>query len=231
LVNLVDRELKFFFTSPLFISLDLAPAALVAYMLYHFQFFASLLSVSLLSVIWVIIVLYSTFFELEIWRREFLNKGIKLKIYINTSEYTPFIVHSLISLILLELKALIVLIALTSSITDPELLIHFLIATHGCWLFSLAIGYILSEEVLRKLAGSTAIFLRVLILGVMTFMFRPQSTGGSENQLSSKIFLDAFKEQNRSLLILVVLLISLLLYVLALYACSVAVRNTRIDDI
>jgi len=230
-VNLVDRELKFFFTSPLFISLDLAPAALVAYMLYHFQFFASLLSVSLLSVIWVIIVLYSTFFELEIWRREFLNKGIKLKIYINTSEYTPFIVHSLISLILLELKALIVLIALTSSITDPELLIHFLIATHGCWLFSLAIGYILSEEVLRKLAGSTAIFLRVLILGVMTFMFRPQSTGGSENQLSSKIFLDAFKEQNRSLLILVVLLISLLLYVLALYACSVAVRNTRIDDI
>jgi hypothetical protein len=231
LVNLVDRELKFFFTSPLFISLELAPAALVAYMLYHFKFFASLLPVSLLSVMWVIIVLYSTFFELEIWRRDFLNKGIRLKIYTNTSEYTPFLVHSLISLILLELKTLIILTALRPSISDPQPLIHFLIATHGCWLFSLAIGYILSKEVLRKLAGSTAIFLCVLILGVMTFMFKP-STIQSENQFSSSIFLDAFyKEQNRSLLILVVLLISLLLYILALYACSVALRNTRIDDI
>lgn len=226
MVNLIDRELKFFFTSPLFMGLELASAALVAYIMYYSTVLSGFVNVNLLPVAWVIIVLYSTYFELEIWRRGFLNNGVKLKIYASKSEYTPFLAHSLVSLILLELKTLIVLISLQTLSLD---LMHFLLATHGYWLFSLSVGYVLSKEVLRRLASSTAIFLCVLIPSVTALLSTLPGIFQSQNQSPSTNFLDAFK--GLSLIIIIIFLVSLLLYVLALYACSRAVRNIRIDDI
>ncbi|MEM2051158.1 MAG: hypothetical protein QW506_03515 [Thermoproteota archaeon] len=227
MANLFDRELKLLFTSPLFIVLEFAPALFVAYVILYSSSFVSV--IPLLPAVWLVIVFYSAFFELEIWRREFLNKGVKLKIFTNTSEYTPFLVHSFVSLILLELKTLIVLMSLIGGHLYFDYLLHFLLATHGYWLFSLSIGYILSKEISRKLVSSAAIFLCVLISCAVIFPFLiTQGTGQSQGQSS---FLNAFYVEQRSLLILVVLLLSLLLYVLALFACSVAARNIRIDDI
>lgn len=231
MVNLVDRELKFFFTSPLFMFLELAPVALVAYiMLYSnsgLEFLQPL--VTLLPAAWVTIVLYSAFFELEVWCRDFLNRGVKLKLYVNKSEYTPFLAHSLVSLVLLELKTLIVLTSLLAGVSSFNDLTHFLLATHGYWLFSLSFGYVFSKDVLRKIAGCTAVFLCVFILSAMISLFLIiQGQGQTQGQSS---FLAEFYVGQRSLLILVVLLVSLLLYISALFACSAAARNVRIDDI
>jgi hypothetical protein len=233
LANLVDRELKLFFTSPLFMTLEFAPVALAAYTLLCPGSFEPIVSVrALLPAVWLVIILCSTLSELEIWRMEFLNKGFKLKIYTAMSEYIPFLAHSLVSLILLELKTLIVLIPVLRSpliFNDFNGLIHFLLATHGYWLFSLSVGYGLSKEVLRKLANTTAIFLCVIIFSVTISPFL--ITQEASQPQGQQLFLKEFTVGFRSILILVVLLVSLPLYVLALYACSVETRNIRIDGI
>jgi hypothetical protein len=236
-VNLIDRELKFFFTSPILIVLELAPAALVTYItLYSGAVFLKPL-VPLLPVAWVIIVLYSTFFELEVWRREFLNRGVKLKIYTNTSEYTPFLAHSLVSLILLELKTLIVLIPSVRLLTSPEVfasLTHFLLVTHGNWLFSLSFGCIFSGEIFRKPAVSIPVFLCVLVFSLTTFVFSAvtiPAINQPPDQSPPSYFLNAFRTEQSFTLIVAVLILSVILYFSALYASSLMVRNIRIDDI
>jgi len=235
-VNLVNRELKFFFTSPLFIGLELAPAALIGVIIlspaiYNFS--------NLLSVAWIIIVLYSTYFELETWRREFLNKGVKLRLYVNKSEYTPFLAHSLVSLILLELKTLIVLtsIVLMSPIREPvnfNDMAFFLLITHGNWLFSLSVGHIFSKEVFKGLAASTAVFLSMLIFNAVTILVVYQ-TFISQSSVSywpaASLDLSKGTGFSTSPYVLIALFLSLLLYVSALYAGSLAAKNIRIDDI
>lgn len=188
----------------------------------------------LMALVWMIIVLYSTFFELEVWRGNFLNKGVKLKLYVNTSEYAPFLAHSLASLVLLELKTLItLLVILTPSIQvlpSPYEMGFFALATHAFWLFALSVGYIVSREVLRKPSRSTAIFLCMLIFTTVAFsvMVMLQYIRSSD-QVPSHAFFGLFSRLDT--FILIVLLVSLLLYVLALYACSLEAKNIRIDDI
>lgn len=233
MANLIDRELKFFFTSPLLIVLELAPAALVAYVILYSGFFQTI--IHLLPTTWVMIVLFSTFFELEIWRREFLNRGFKLELYVNTSEYKPLLAHSLVSLILLELKTLIVLIP-SIRFSGGEVvssLMYFLLVTHGNWLFSLSLGSVFSEEVFRKLASSKAVFLCMIGFSLMTLVFSATVTPNTQQpgELSPSFFIDMFKSRSSFMLIVGVLIVSVALYFLALYACSLVVKNIRIDDI
>ncbi len=230
---MIDRELKFFFTSPLLIVLELAPAALVAYVILHSGSFKPI--IHLLPATWIVIVLFSTFFELEIWRREFLNRGFKLGLYINTSEYKPLLAHSLVSLILLELKTLIVLTP-SIRVLDSETvasLMYFLLATHGNWLFSLSFGSVFSEEVFRKLASSKAVFLCMIVFSLTTLVFSATVAPDTQQQSQSSpsFFLDMFKSGYSFILIVAVLIVSVALYFSALFACSRVVRNIRIDDI
>jgi len=227
LVNIVDRELKFFFTSPLLIVLELASAVFLSVLINN-----SVIDLIVVLPAWVIIVLLSTFFELEIWRRGFLNKGVKLKLYVNASEYTPFLAHSLASLLLLELKTLIVIlipsIQVRLNLNDVG---FFVLATHAFWLFALSVGYVISKDVLRKLSSSTAVFLCMLIFNTVAFsvVARALEYIQQSGQASWHAFFNVFSRLDTFALI--VLLASSLLYVLALYACSLAVKNIRIDDI
>ena len=223
MVNIVDRELKFFFTSPLLIVLELAPAAFLSVLIYN-----KVIDTIIALPAWVIMVLLSTFFELEIWRRGFLNKGVKLKLYVNASEYTPFLAHSLASLLLLELKTLIVIL-IPSIQVQPSLndVGFFVLATHAFWLFALSVGYVISKDVLRKLSSSTAVFLCMLIFNTVAFSVMEYIQ--PSDQASQHDFFNVFSRLDTFALI--VLLASSLLYVLALYACSLAVKNIRIDDI
>ena len=223
MVNIVDRELKLLFTSPLLIVLELASAVFLSVLINN-----KVIDLIIALPAWVIIVLFSTFFELEIWRRGFLNKGVKLKLYVNASEYIPFLAHSLASLLLLELKTLIVIL-MPSIQVQPNLndVGFFVLATHAFWLFALSVGYVISKDVLRKLSSSTAVFLCMLIFNTVAFSVVEyiQPSG----QASWHAFFSVFSRLDTFALI--VLLASSLLYVLALYACSLAVKNIRIDDI
>ncbi|MCX8183541.1 MAG: hypothetical protein N3F08_03900 [Crenarchaeota archaeon] len=230
MANLIDRELKLFFTSPLFMILEFAPAALVAYIIVNsnWEFFKPI--IPLLPVTWMMIVLFSTFFELEIWRKEFLNRGVKLGLYVNMSEYTPLLIHCLVSLILLELKTVVVLIPSIHSLSDEVIssLMYFLLITHGNWLFSLSFGSVFSEEVFRKLASSKAAFLCVIVFSLMTLVFSATVT---PNQQSPSSFLDIFKSDVSFRLIVAILILSVVLFFSTLFACSRVVMNIRIDDI
>ncbi|MEM3523602.1 MAG: hypothetical protein QXU11_05510 [Thermoproteota archaeon] len=229
MANLIDRELKLFFTSPLFMALEIAPSLLITVLIYN------RLYTNLLPVIWMIIVLYSTFFELELWRSEFLNRGVKLKLYVNTSEYMPFLAHSISSLILLEFKTLIVLMSSTIVATIVasgqffENLVFFLLATHGNWLFSLSVGYILSKDVFRGLKSSTALFICVLLFSMIAILMLSQASTYWPS--ASPDLREGAGFSNFNSYVLIFLFIFLLLYVSALFACSAAARNIRIDDI
>ncbi|MBO3754054.1 MAG: hypothetical protein FGF53_04155 [Candidatus Brockarchaeota archaeon] len=234
MANLVDRELKFFFTSPLLIVLELAPAALLAYIIVYSNLDIFKPIVPLLPAAWVIIVLFSTFFELEIWRKEFLNRGVKLGLYVNTSEYMPLLIHSLVSLILLELKTLIVLTPSIKFLGGEVIssLMYFLLITHGNWLFSLSFGYVFSEEVFRKLASSKAVFLCVIVFSLTTIVFGATVLRNHQSsQSSTSHFLDMFKSDVLFILIVAILILSVALFFSALFVCSLVVRNIRIDDI
>ncbi|MEM4168990.1 MAG: hypothetical protein QXZ66_09210 [Thermoproteota archaeon] len=235
MANLFDRELKLFFTSPLVMILEIAPAALLAYIIAYSTSVLFKPLVPMLPVAWVMIVFFTTFFELEIWRRQFLNRGIKLGLYVNMSEYTPLLLHSLASLILLELKTLIVLTPSIHSLSGEVFssLMYFLLITHGNWLFSLSFGYFFSEDVFRKLASSKALFLCVIVLSLMTLVFNATVMPNNQQsgQLSQSFFLDMFKSDVLFILIVVTLILSLVLFFSALFACSLVVRNIRIDDI
>ncbi len=232
MANLLDRELKFFFTSPLLIVLELAPAALLAYIIVYSANFEHL--VPLLPVAWVMIVLFSTFFELEIWRKEFLNRGVKLGLYVNTSEYMPLLVHSLVSLILLELKTLIVLTPSINFLRGEVIssLMYFLLITHGNWLLSLSFGYVFSEEVFRKLASSKAVFLCLIVFSLMTLVFSAAvKLNQQSSQSSTPPFLKMFESDVLFKLIIAILILSVVLFFSALFVCSIVARNVRIDDI
>lgn len=204
--------------------LELAPAASVAYVILYSDFFKSVIPfITIIWIIWIMIVLFSTFFELEVWRGNFLNRGVKLKLYVNTSEYKPFLAHSLASLILLELKTLLVILVSLQAPPSPNEIGFFVLATHAFWLFALSVGYVVSKEVLRRSSSSTAFFLYVLIFSAVTFsVMHIQQSDQTLSRFGLFSRLDTFT--------LIVLFVSLLLYVLALYACSVEARNIRIDD-
>ncbi|MEM3958240.1 MAG: hypothetical protein QXO47_08570 [Thermoproteota archaeon] len=229
MANLFDRELKLLFTSPLLIAMEIASTLFLSVVIYNYKTDSFIMQ--LMVPVWMIIVFYSTFFELEVWRRNFLNKGVKLKLYVNTSEYTPFLMHSFASLVLLELKTLIVI--LVPSIQAPPFpneIGFFILAAHAFWLFALSVGYIVSKEVLRKPSNSTAIFLCMLIFSAVAFSVTMMSQSKQPSgQASSHPFFSVFCRLDTFTLI--VLFVSLLLYVLALFACSLLVRNIRIDDI
>lgn len=200
--------------------LELVPAASVAYVILYSGFFKSV--IPFITIIWIMIVLFSTFFELEVWRGNFLNRGFKLKLYVNTSEYKPFLAHSLASLILLELKTLIALLVILVPLQAPPSIEigFFVLATHAFWLFALSVGYVVSKEVLRRSSSLTAFFIYMLIFSAVTFSMPIQQSDQTLSLFGLR--LDTFT--------LIFLFVSLLLYVLALYACSVEARNIRIDD-
>lgn len=215
-MNLIDRELKLFFTSPLLLSLEFIPSALIALLVYY-KWFESIVAIA-----WVVIVTYSTFFELEVWRKTFLNKGFKLKLYVNSSQYKPFLAHTLVSLILLEPKTLIVLMPLI--IKHESLNFWFLLGTHGYWLFSLSASHILSKEVFRSLNDSIVVFLfsmTTIIAMISTssqFPYWPivSPIQGRSEPMPGDLFLP---------------FLSIPLYIFSLYACLLVARNIRIDDI
>lgn len=214
--------------------LEIAPAALLAYIIVYSNSDPFKPLVPLLPVAWLTIVFFTTFFELEIWRRQFLNRGVKLGLYVNMSEYTPLLLHFLASLILLELKMLIVLTPLIPFLREAfSSLMYFLLITHGSWLFSLSFGYVFSEEVFRKLASSKAVFLCVIVFSFMTLVFNGtvMLSNQKSGQSSQSFFLDMFKSNVSFILIVVILILSLVLFFSALFACSLLVRNIRIDDI
>lgn|GEM_PF-1646952 len=240
MASLAGRELKFFFTSPLFISLELVPVMLITILDIagpNFQGpLREVIPIGLLPIVWLMIVFYSTYFELELWRKGFLNKGVKLKVYTSGSPYTLFLGHSAVSLVLLELKTLIFLLSFLSS-PDFGQIIMFLIATHVNWLFSISIGSIFSKEVFPKLADSTAVFLCILIFNAVTVLI-------VNSQVSSQIppvfslaqyWPTPSLEDNKeigSLLdppFLAVSFFVLMLFTIAVYLNSMVVKGLRMD--
>ncbi|MEM3712384.1 MAG: hypothetical protein QXR97_02455 [Thermoproteota archaeon] len=173
MVSLLDRELKFLFTSPLFIGLELAPVMLITILDVAGQDFKGplleIIPSNLLPIVWLMIIFYLTYFELELWRKTFLNKNVKLRVYASSSPYIPFIMHCIASLVLLELKTLVFILPylLRQQLSNLPL---FLAATHVNWLFSLSIGTILSQDVFNKMADPAANFLCILIFSVIALM-------------------------------------------------------------
>ncbi len=236
MVSLLSQELKLFFTSPLFISLELAPVVVTTVLKIVGGISSDLVVPDkLLAIIWLMLVLYSTYFELEMWRKWFLNKGIKIKIYASGSPQTPFLMHSVASLVLLELKTLVFVLPylLLSSIEIPSLP-FFITATHVNWLLSLSIGNVFSKEVFNKLSDSTASFLCVSIFNTIVLLAfsqcLPQSfplfsmvtwpfpslENAGVNNLTEPVFL-------------VFSIVSIVFYTIAVYVNSNAAKSIRMD--
>lgn len=216
MVSLLDRELKFFFTSPLFISLELTPVILITVL--KVAELLDIITQELLSVMLLAIIFYSTYFELELWRKTFLNKSVKLKVYSSSSPYIPFLMHCITSLVLLELKILILLLPYIHLLfSELQNLLMFFITIHINWLFSLSLGTILSKEVFNRIADSTASFLCILIFNVIFLLI-----------LNNKISLapywpipPLFTDKNLYLPYLTAFsLMSLLLFIIAVYTNS-----------
>ncbi|MBO3799485.1 MAG: hypothetical protein FGF52_00255 [Candidatus Brockarchaeota archaeon] len=236
MASLFSQELKLFFTSPLFISLELVSVVVIAVLKIVGSIFSDLAVLDkLLPVIWLMLILYSTYFELEIWREWFLNKGIKIKIYTSYSSQTPFLVHSVASLVLLEFKTLVFILPyLSLQYVQMPSLLFFMIATHVNWLLSLSIGSIFSKEAFSKLADSTASFLCVSIFNtIIFFVFNkhlsspipllplvpwptPSLENGGVNNLTEPVFLVAS-------------VLSIVFYAIAVYVNSNAAKSIRVD--
>jgi hypothetical protein len=235
LASLAGRELKFFFTSPLFISLELVPVMLIAIL----NFAGALNDVvpdNLLPIVWLMIVFYSTYFELELWRKGFLNKGVKLKVYTSGSSYAPFLGHFAASLILLELKTVIFILSYLMSLQIWNL-VMFLVVTHVNWLFSLSIGSIFSKEVFPKLADSTAVFLCILIFNAVTVLIVNLQVSSQVPPVFSlaQYWPTPSLEENKeigSLLnpsFLAVSFFVLMLFIITVYLNSMVVKGLRMD--
>lgn len=236
MVSLLSQELKLFFTSPLFISLELVPVV-VTTALKIVGGISSDLAVpdKLLAIIWLMLILYSTYFELEMWRKWFLNKGIKIKIYTSGSPQTPFLIHSVASLVLLEFKTLVFVspYLLSSSIQVTPLL-FFIITTHVNWLLSLSLGNVFSKEVFNKLSDSTASFLCMSIFNTIVFLAFNQCLPQSF-PLFSIVPWPAPSLENVGLsnlahpVLLVSSIISIVFYAIAVYVNSNAAKSIRMD--
>lgn len=228
MISLFSRELKFFFISPLFISLEFIPLMIMDIIIYtsppQDQIYG------LIPIIWLMVIFFYTYLELEMWRKGFLNKGVKLKVYVSTSPIFPLLVHSLVSLILLELKTLVVLTPLAFQIfsLQSEELVFFIMTTHAYWLFSISIGSIFSKDVFDELADPTAMLLCIATFGIIgslvVYQFMVQSAGALKI-----IPIPSLKATIDLLSSSLVLFISIMLYGVALYANSKSIKNIRID--
>lgn len=245
MASLAGRELKFFFTSPLFISLELAPIMLITILDIAGPGFngplPDVIPNSLLPIVWLMIVFYSTYFELELWRKGFLSKGVKLKVYASGSAYTPFLGHSAVSLVLLELKTLIFLPSFligpnSINLSDFGQIVVFFVATHINWLFSLSIGGIFSKEVFHKLADSTAVFLCILVFNVIAVLIVNSYIFSSKSpSLTLAQYWPTPSLENNGIESLLELpflffsLLSLILFIVAVYVNSMIFRSLRMD--
>ncbi|MGQ9596956.1 MAG: hypothetical protein ACUVQY_05670 [Thermoproteota archaeon] len=232
MVSLFSRELKFFFTSPLFISLEFIPLMIMDIIIYtslpQDQIY------SLIPIIWLMVVFFYTYLELEMWRKGFLNKGVKLKVYVSTSPIFPLLAHSLVSLILLELKTLVVWAPLAFefqlfSSQPGELLkiVLFIMTTHAYWLFSISIGSIFSKDVFDELADPTAMLLCIATFGIIGSLVIYPFMGQSGKIIPIPSLNATIDPLSSSL----VLFISIMLYGVALYANSKSIKNIRIDGL
>jgi len=224
LVSLLDRELKFLFTSPLFIGLELIPVILITILDVAGQDFKGplleIIPSNLLPIVWLMIIFYSTYFELELWRKTFLNKNVKLRVYASSSPYTPFIMHCIASLVLLELKTLVFILPylLRQQLSNLPL---FLVATHVNWLFSLSIGTILSQDVFNKMADPAANFLCILIFSVIALLIINAKIDSKSISLAQYWpALIPFSSEVPPESTTIIFLISLVLFAIAVYANS-----------
>ncbi|MEM1554878.1 MAG: hypothetical protein QXJ72_08360 [Thermoproteota archaeon] len=219
MVSLLHRELKFFFTSPLLISLELAPVILIM-ILNITKSLQDIIPKELLPVVWLAIIFYSTYFELELWRKTFLSKGFKLRVYSSSSPYVPFLMHCIVSLVLLELKTLVFILPylLGNGLQNP---LMFIIATHVNWLFFLSIGTILSQDVFNKMADPVANFLCILIFSVIALLIINSKTGSASVSLEKHwpAFIPSSSEVPPESTT-IIFLISLVLFAIAVYANS-----------
>ncbi|MCS7138785.1 MAG: hypothetical protein NZ873_01855 [Crenarchaeota archaeon] len=218
MVTLFDRELKFVFTSPLFISLELVPAILSIAV-------QNIIPSKLLPIVWLMIIFYSTYFELELWRKSFLKKNIKLMVYTSSSPYTPFLIHCIVSLLLLELKTLIFILPYL----NLQNLSIFLTATHVNWLFSLSLGTILSRDVFNDMADSTANFLCILVFSTIALLIINSTTADSQVSFSLKSYwpIPSVNSADINIInnIIAVFLISTILFAIAIYANSMVTKR------
>lgn len=231
MVSFFSQELKLFFTSPLFISLELVPVVVTAVLKIVGS---DLVPDKLLAIIWLMLVLYSTYFELEMWRKWFLNKGIKIKIYTSGYSQVPFLMHSFASLVLLELKSLVFILPYLPSVQISSLL-FFMIATHVNWLLSLSIGNIFSKEAFSKLADSTASFLCVSIFNTIIFLSFNQCFSSPASLFSMVPWPVPSLENDRvnnlnEPVFLVVSILSIVFYAIAVYVNYNAAKSIRMDD-
>ncbi|MGQ9478623.1 MAG: hypothetical protein ACUVQ0_01195 [Thermoproteota archaeon] len=174
------------------------------------------------------IVFYTTYFELDMWRRGFLKNGARLKIYSDASPYTPFTSHSIVSLMLLELKTVIFLIPCVYSHTSGiSYLIMLLAAIHVNWLFSISLGGLLSKDVFKDMAESTATFLCISILSSIGILILTNT----ENLALYWPIPNPSDASLLSSLHALLILIFIIIYVVAVYTNSVvARRNLRIES-
>ncbi|MEM2087694.1 MAG: hypothetical protein QXF52_03355 [Thermoproteota archaeon] len=237
MASLAGRELKFFFTSPLFIILELAPVILITIL----NFAGSLKDVipnSLLPIVWLLIVFYSTYFELELWRKGFLSKGVRLKVYTIGSPYAPFLGHSIVSLVLLELKTLIFIPPFLLNGLDFWKITVFLVATHVNWLFSLSIGSIFSKDVFNKMKDSIEVFLCLVIFNAIVVLIVNSQIVNSQNQspysLNGLWPMPSLENGGTTSLselpFMTVSFFILILFIVAVYVNSMVVKGLRMDS-
>jgi hypothetical protein len=242
LVGLVDRELKFFLTSPVLVSLELFPVlslGILKIIEKHLEVIKIvIIPDNLLAVVWLMLIFYSTYFELEVWRKSFLNRGTMLKVYTISSPYAPFLKHSVVSLVLLEFKTLVFLL----SMLLPSLIISqkgldflqmaaFLVATHVNWLFSLSLGNILSREVFNNLPDSAAMFLCILIFNTITVLMISQNFSQGVSLSLTQFWLMPSLEKGLGDITtyLPAILFSIVLYIVATLLNNRISRSIRID--
>lgn len=239
MTSLTSQELKFFFTSPLFMSLELAPVILITILGIAGPDFKGplqdIIPPGLLPIVWLMMVFYSTYFELELWRKGFLSKSVKLKFYTTGSPYAPFLEHSVVSIVLLELKTLIFVLPYFL-LKNPGQILVFFFATHVNWLFSLSIGSIFSKEVFNKMKDSTETFLCILIFNaIIVLIVNSQVSSQGHSVLSLAPYWPTPSLENEGigslpmLPSLAVLFTVLMLFIVAVYVNSTVVKGLRMD--
>ncbi|MEM2607715.1 MAG: hypothetical protein QXT87_00535 [Thermoproteota archaeon] len=235
MVSLLDRELKFLFASPLFISLELAPVVLITILSIAGPDLKgpleNIVPPVLLPIVWLTIIFYSTYFELKLWSREFLSNDVKLRVYSSSSPYIPFLMHCIASLILLELKTLVFILPFLLRNEAQNLLI-FIIATHVNWFFSLSVGTILSKDVFNKMADSAANFLCILIFSVIALLIINAKIDSKSVSLAQywPALVPSSSEVPSELITAVIFLISLVLFAIAVYANSSIAKRLLLGD-
>lgn len=179
------------------------------------------------------IVFYSTYFELELWRKGFLSKGVKLKVYTTSSPHAPFLKHFVVSLVLLELKTLIFIPPFLLNKLDFGGITVFLVATHVNWLFSLSIGSIFSKEVFNRMKDSVEVFLCILIFNAILVLI-VNSQNQSPYSLNVLWPMPSLEDKGTASLLempfMAVSFFILILFIVAVYVNSMVVKGLRMDS-